>query len=109
MGNLINPSLEFFEVVNTFPVLKDKLSKLHFNISDLREGESISDYFGRRKRLQDFEINIVIKKLNHELKLFLNTDKTPQFIHEYSSPEHDYLDDGEEDDEEVLEEEEEEE
>ncbi|MCA9459101.1 MAG: hypothetical protein KC550_00975 [Nanoarchaeota archaeon] len=108
MVNLINSNLEFFEVVNTFPVLRDKLSKLQFNISDLREGESIKDYFGGRKRLKDFEINIVIKRLNHELNSFLNTDKTPQFINNYSSIDYS-LDDEEEDEDEVLEEEEEEE
>lgn len=75
MSSLINHNLEFYEVLNAFPILKEKLKKLSFNLSDLKEGESICEYFGKKSYSQD-EIDIVVRKLNSEINYYLrNGDK----------------------------------
>jgi hypothetical protein len=70
MGVLIDKDLEFYEVLNAFPILKEKLQQLDFDVSKLNEGESIRDFLVRMS-LSDYEIDLIIKKLNFEVKYFL--------------------------------------
>lgn len=68
----ITHEYEFYEVLNAFPVLKDALDDLHFDFTDVLEGESVYDYF-HKKNLSDHEIDVIIRKLNRNLSSFIKT------------------------------------
>lgn len=70
MNNYINPTLEFYEVLNAFPILTDILQKLQFNLSSVKEGESVHDFFEKNKLSND-EIERIIKKMNWEVQSFI--------------------------------------
>jgi hypothetical protein len=70
MATLIDASQEFYEVLNEFPVLKDKLRELHLSDSDIKEGLSIEDYFKNKSYSED-EISLLVRKFNFEIKAFL--------------------------------------
>jgi len=76
MGNLINPNLEFIEVLNAFPCLKEKLSRSNFDLRDLKEGKTIYDYFSQKFYSED-EIDLLVKKLNNDVKYFLKKGNMP--------------------------------
>lgn len=80
MATLIDATQEFYEVLNEFPVLKDKLRDLHLNISDLKEGLSIEEYFKNKSYSED-EIALLIRKFNFEIKTFLKNGVLP--IHNF--------------------------
>ncbi len=83
MSQLIESNLELFEVLNAFPFLKEKLSSLNFNLSDVIEGQTIKDYFTSKSYRLD-EINLFVRKLNLEVKYFLKTGKTVETKSNYS-------------------------
>ncbi len=68
---LINDGLEFYEVLNAFPFLKEKLGNLHLNVSDVKEGETVHDYLEQKKHFSEDEIKIFIRRLNFEIKVHL--------------------------------------
>lgn len=75
--NYIKPHVDFFEVVNEFPILKEKLCDLQFRVSDIKEGETVTDFFTRNS-LSNEEVNFIITKLNRELNNFMKqTDTKP--------------------------------
>jgi hypothetical protein len=74
MATLIDASQEFYEVLNEFPVLKDKLRELHLNSSDIKEGLSIEDYFKNKSYTED-EISLLVRKFNFEIKSFLKNSQ----------------------------------
>lgn len=78
----ITPGLELYEVVNAFPVIKNCLEKLHIGTSDIKEGLSVHDFL-EKKRMSEDEIDILLKKLNHEVNSFLK--KKDEVVEETSS------------------------
>ena len=70
---LIDESYEFCEVINAFPIIKDYLSELNFSLNDIKESETIKDYF-EKKQLSDYEIGLLVNKLNHKIKVYLQKD-----------------------------------
>jgi len=76
MSSLINPQLEFCEILNAFPVLQERLENLNFDISDLKDGETLYSYFKEHNYNED-EIDLLIKRLNHDLNYFLKKGEFP--------------------------------
>ncbi len=70
--NLVNLDYDFFEVLNAFPILKKTLLDLDFSLRDVKEGESVHDYF-EKKSLSEDEISIVVRKLNQKLNSFFKS------------------------------------
>ena len=70
MTDYIESDFEFFEVLNEFPILKDYLRDLHFNLSNVIEGETVRDYF-EKNHMSEREIEIIVKRLNRDLTLFI--------------------------------------
>ncbi len=66
----IEDSYELYEVVNAFPILKEKLQGLDFNVFDIEEGVSIHDFFIKMNMSED-EINTIVRKINNEINLYL--------------------------------------
>ena len=66
----INSDLEFYEVLNAFPVLIGNLKAMHVNISNLKHGISIKHYFETQNYDPD-EIRILVKKMNYGISTFL--------------------------------------
>ncbi len=76
MASLINDNLEFVEVLNAFPILRDKLEKSRFNLNDLKDGITIKDYLQNKSYRED-EIDILVKKLNNDVQNYLKkADRT---------------------------------
>ncbi len=71
--NFIKSDLEFFEVLNCFPCLKNKLERLRINTTNLKEGETVYDFLQKQTNTED-EINLIITKLNEYIGHFLKTD-----------------------------------
>ncbi|MFW6285845.1 MAG: hypothetical protein ACOC16_01590 [Nanoarchaeota archaeon] len=78
MEFLIYEDLELYEVLNAFPVLKESFEKLGLDISNLNEGETIYNYF-KRLSFGDDEIDILVKKINYEIKHYLKNGEVPCF------------------------------
>ena len=76
MSSLINPELEFCEILNAFPILKEHLDNLNFDISDVKDGESVYDYFKNHNYSED-EIDILVKRLNNDLNYYLKKGEFP--------------------------------
>jgi len=70
----ITSDLEFFEVINAFPILKKSVQKWGFKVLDIKEGETMFDFF-KRKKLNDDEADILIKMMNREVKHYLKTSR----------------------------------
>lgn len=63
---------EFYEVLNTFPILSKFFENdLKLNISKVVEGESVDAFFDRCD-LSLFEKNVVLRQVNAKLKEFFN-------------------------------------
>lgn len=77
MSVYIQENYEFGEVVNQFPILKEKLENLHFKL-DIVEGESVHDFF-EKNSLSEEEIDLIVKRLNRELTTYL-TKKNEQSV-----------------------------
>lgn len=75
MGQLIEPEHEFCEILNAFPILKERVEIL-FNIDNIKDGISIKDYF-LKKDYSENEIDLIIKKLNTDIKYFLKKGEFP--------------------------------
>jgi len=73
---LINPQLEFCEILNAFPILQERLENLNFDISDMKDGETLYDYFKNHNYSED-EIDLLIKRLNNDLNYFLKKGAFP--------------------------------
>lgn len=69
MVKYIEAHVDFYEIVNQFPVLREKLVELDFR-AEIKEGESAVDYF-ERNALSMQETDFLITRLNRELKSFL--------------------------------------
>lgn len=76
MGSLINPHLEFCEIINAFPVLEQRLEMLNFDISDMNDGETVYDYLKNHNYTED-EIDLLVKRLNSDLNYFLKKGDFP--------------------------------
>ena len=77
MDTIFGPHHEFVEILNAFPVLKERLEELHINVSEIKEGETVLDYF-LRKSYSDAEIEIFIKKINTDLNYYLKKGEFPK-------------------------------
>lgn len=75
MGQLIEPEHEFCEILNAFPNLKERVEIL-FNIENIKDGISIHDYFFK-KDYSENEIDLIVKKLNTDIKYFLKKGQFP--------------------------------
>lgn len=75
MAVQIEESYEIYEVLNAFPILKQKLQELHFDINDIIEGETVHDYF-EKKHLSNEEIKLLVRKINNEINIFLKKGET---------------------------------
>ncbi len=76
MSKLIKKELEFYEVLNSFPFLEERLEK--YNIKDIKEGISIEEYLKNNKSYNDDEIFILINKINEDIKYYLKHEKFPE-------------------------------
>lgn len=76
MESLINQDLEFFEVLNAFPCLKEKLQDSKFDLKDLKEGKTIHDYFSQKSYSEE-EIDLLVRSLNQDVKHFLKNGTLP--------------------------------
>ena len=63
----LSQNYEFNDVLRTFPILKKTLDDLDINLGDIREGETIDNYFSRKSLSQE-EVEIILRKLNHKLQ-----------------------------------------
>jgi len=79
MEEIIKQDLEFYEILNSFPILKTKLKENHFQLKNIEEGITIKEYFSSKHNLEEYEISIIIKKLNKEIQEFLKNEKTQKF------------------------------
>lgn len=77
MTSLIEPNLEFVEIINAFPILKESLNKLNFSNLRAKEGISVHDYLKEEKNLDEHEIHTIIRKLNNDVNHFLKKGKLP--------------------------------
>lgn len=77
MTQIIESSHEFYEVLNEFPILKDKLESLDLDVKDLREGLTIQEYFISKSYTQD-EIALLLRKFNSEVKQLLKGNIAPK-------------------------------
>ena len=68
--SFIKAELEFFDVLNAFPALRDILTEQKFDISKIEEGISIQSYLEKQNMSQK-EIDIFIKRINLDLNNFL--------------------------------------
>ncbi len=69
-GRLISTEHEFIEVLNAFPILRRNLEKMNFETEVVDEGLSVHDFF-EKKHLSEEEIDIMVKKLNSDVKCYL--------------------------------------
>ena len=67
----IDHNHEVYEVVNAFPFLNDEFDKAGFSPDEIREGESVYDFFKNRGFTLD-EVEHMIKKLNRRVFSHLN-------------------------------------
>jgi hypothetical protein len=77
MGFEINSFDEFYEVLNAFPILKDRLERYNFDLSNVKEGESVIDFFSK-KGLSEDEFDLFLKKLNYDIKIYLKKGNFPK-------------------------------
>lgn len=70
VNNYVGGDHELLEVLNAFPFLEDKSEVLSHIESDIESGETIYDYFIRKDYSED-EIEVLIRKINVEIKSFL--------------------------------------
>lgn len=73
VANLIEIDYEFIEVLNAFPILKKVLNDMDFNVSDVRDGESVSDYLGKKCKSQE-EVNFLVRKMNQVVNNFFKSN-----------------------------------
>jgi hypothetical protein len=66
---------ELKEIINTFPFLEDFLMKLGINYNNIPEEISIYSYFKNVKNFSDYEIQILLKKINSDIKYYLKHGK----------------------------------
>lgn len=76
MDSLISPHIEFCEILNAFPALGERLEMLNFDVSDLKDGETVFNYLKERNYTDD-EIDLLVKRLNSDIKYFLKKGTFP--------------------------------
>ena len=76
MTDYFNIDFEFYEVLNEFPVLKNSLKSLDFSVSEVKEGESVHDFF-EKNSLSEEEIDLIVRRLNRDLTQFMKTGTLP--------------------------------
>ena len=73
----IDNNLEFFEVLNEFPCLKNTLEDLHIDFNDIIEGESIINFFNRNDISKE-EGRVILRKINLDIHHFLKNGELPK-------------------------------
>jgi len=77
MKQTIDTNLEFVDVLNAFPFLKEKLDELDIDYSDLRDGETVIDFLSNKLHNTE-EINITLRQLNLNLKNYYKDEKSEE-------------------------------
>lgn len=73
MSFKITSAEEFYEVLNSFPHLEEQIKDLDIDPSSIEEEKSIHEIL-EGKNMSDFEIDMVVKKLNQNIQDFLSSD-----------------------------------
>ena len=73
----ITADLEFYEVLNEFPIVEEILSRLDVKLSNVIEGESVTDFFSKCG-FNGEEFDWMLKKLNSEVTYFLKFGAIPE-------------------------------
>ncbi len=69
--------MELCEIISAYPTLISKLEKLNFDMDKICDGESFIDYF-KKYNLDESEIEILVRKLNADIKYFLKHGQMPE-------------------------------
>lgn len=74
MPTYIEHDYDFYEVINEFPIVREKLEGLDFDLDDIKEGESVAEYLIRKSHNEQ-EVDLIIRRLNRDVNLFLKKDE----------------------------------
>ena len=77
MKQTIDTNLEFVDILNAFPFLREKLDELDIDYSDLKDGETVIDFLSNKLHSTE-EINITLRQLNLNLKNYYKDEKTEE-------------------------------
>jgi len=66
----ISLNLEIFEILNAFPILTQVFDSLYISLDKITEGINLEEFL-LTKKLNDSEVDRVLRKLNLEVDLFL--------------------------------------
>ena len=78
MNITITSDYEFLEVIRAFPILESTLIRdFHFDLNQATSEDTVATYF-RKQALTSEEIRIVLRKMNHKLKVFYQSPRLRQ-------------------------------
>lgn len=106
MKKTIDTNLEFVDVLNAFPFLKEKLNELEIDYSDLHDGETVIDFLSKKLHNTE-EINMTLRQLNSNLNnYYKNEEGEKEAIDKNSIDKKEALNSSEEEEDKTKEEEE---
>lgn len=70
MSLSVTKESEFYEVVNAFPILKELLKDLSIDEKDIKEGESIGEFFNKMHISED-EKSLIMRRIKRNINYFM--------------------------------------